>query len=434
MRTSCNTMPKQRTGYVYIAVLFTSLIVAVAVAGALSLSTLEERTKFDRINRMRAMRIAEGACHLIAAHLNENTNWRNEHTNETYTKWLPANAPGQLGDSRFRYLLRDPDGSLSDDDSDTVELIVHLQVDESEFALAVSLKPSRAASNVLEYGITAFDDIELEVNAIVSSDRPVQVGDDCTSITSGILTAPTVELNGTQGFTIRADIAPANLASLTQDVIAEYENLGTEISILSLPVNAQNKRLIQNSVLSPAINPFSSPNADGIYWIDAKNQVIRIDNCHFNATLAIRNAARIEIGGGMVWHYPKAPDAILVTNSFIQVQGLTRTLSEPDQIQNFNPPGSAYREVSDLDLSDEYPQQFTGIIYTTNNINIHALASGGMMRVVGNLISSDLRLFNSGLSVQSLEIDPESTPIGFIDLQPMEFVHGSWKQVPTPSN
>ena len=425
---------RRRSGYVYIAVLFTSLIVAASVAASLSLSTSSMRADIDRINRKSALRLAETELHRVAAYMNGSANWRTAKTSGVFSGWIVLSDDGvQSSDTaQVRHRLTDGDGDLSDDPTDSVDLVAHAVVGNSAAAVTVKIEPRFVAESILDYGITAYDDIQIEGGGTLTSERDIQVGDDCKTNTSGLLTTSVLECNGRVEMLFRGQFQNSATVNMpTHDVVDKYVQAGTQIAITSLPTQ-DGRRIIQDVVVSAAENPYGTADAGGIYWIDAGNQTIRISNCRIAATLAIRNANLIEVEGGVVWTYAAGPEAILVSDSAIKFDEIETTLDESLRSTNFNPSSTPYREtLFNSTATDIFPTEIRGVIFTTEDIQFDPTVGDLPITIVGSVICRDLWVYGF-VNVRQLGEVIQTPPLGLTNVVPMQFVRGSFRRIPTP--
>ena len=424
---------RRRHGYLYVAVLFTALIVAASVTASLTLSTGSLRSDNDRINRKSALRLAETEIHRVAAYMNNQSNWRTVKTSGVFSSWITLNDDGvQNSDSSgVRHRLTDSDGDLSDDLSDSVEVTAHAVVGDSEVAVTATLEPQFAAESILNYGVTAYDDIQIESAGTLTSELAIQVGDDCKTNSSGLMTTSTLECNGRVEMAFRGDLGSAAVDMPAHDVVDKYVQVGTQISLASLPYQS-GRRVIEDRVLTAADNPFGTADAAGIYWIDANYQRVRISNCRIAATLAIKNASSIEVEGGIVWTYAASPEAILVADANIKFDNIDLTLDEATRGVNFNPLSSPYRQtLANTTATDLFPTELRGVIFTTRNITFDPTTNDQLLAVTGALVCRDLRI-NGFVAVRQLGEIIDSPPLGLVDLVPLQFVRGSFRRIPTP--
>ncbi|MGB7346808.1 MAG: hypothetical protein WBD20_21480 [Pirellulaceae bacterium] len=432
---------RRRGGYLYVAVLFTSLIIVAVVTASLTLSTASTRSEFDRINRISATRLAESELHRVATQLSSNDQWRTQHTNATFTEWISLRSQSGNVDSGVissdnanslvRYQLSDADGDLADDPHDEVVLTTHAQVGQSHVAISATLQGAYPALPILNYLVTATDDLEIESSKSLSAEGKIQVDDDCKSDAAGILTTPTLECSGDIQFYVRGDVTSSNVILPNQDIIDFYAEQATNLPVASLP-SVSGWRQMQDIVLSPTENPYGPTSAAGVYRIDAQGNDIQISNCRIKATLVIENCPLVELSGGITWSYPEQADAILVADGNIRFLSNDPSLSESIRNTNFNPASTPYRNTqSNANQSDIFPTELRGIIYADNHILCYPLTDDSPLKITGALICRDLRI-HGNVSIARLSELVDSPPVAFSDWQPLQFVRGSFRRVETP--
>lgn len=424
----------QRGAFLYVAVLFTTLIVMISVSAALTISTANLRGETDRTDQGEALRLAESEIHRQAAILRTSSQWRSTAINDVFSDWHSLTTDGSAGgnqNSQVRHRFHDSDGQLDDDPTDGVELTVHARVGNSAAAITVFLESDPKPLDLLRYSVTAADDIHFDLGGTISCERPVQVLDDCRTSTSGILTTPQLECSGSVQMTLRGDLAASAVSLPGNDVVATYIALGTEIPLVSIPQTGGGL-LIEDRLLSKTLNPFGAVDAAGIYWLDAAGNKVIISHCRFDATLAIRNASEIEIRGGINWNYPTSPDVILATDAPITMTGVEGILDEADRDINFNPASSPYREsLSNSTNEDTYPCELRGVVYSSNDFTLDPLVNDEQLRLCGSLIAYDLRI-EGYMAVTQLNELLNNPPAGLSDPTPMRFVRGSFRRIPSP--
>ena len=423
---------RQTGGFLYVAVLFTTLIVMVSVTAALSISTASVRSEASLKQRADALRLAESETQRLAIMMNQNSDWRMTASNDAFTAWYSPAIDGVANTQhQVRYRLTDIDGDLTDDSFDEVELTVHARVDDSEVALTITMESDPQPLDLLRYGVTAGDDIRCESGGAISSENPIQVSDDCVTSSWGFLTTPSLECNGRVEVSLRGDRTTSDVVMPGYEVVERYVDVGTEISRLSVPRVGTDLNL-QDIVLSAAANPYGSEDASGIYWIDAQYNRVVISNARIDATLAILNATEIEVSGGIVWTYPMTPDVILATNSPVTFTGIDRVLSENARGVNYNPSSTPYRGTfSNENLTDSYPSELRGIVYSSSNIEFDPLTDGSPLRIVGSVIGNDLRC-DGIVSISQFDEAIRTPPLGLLDPVPRRFVRGSARRIESP--
>ena len=427
-----------RNGYLYVAVLFTSLLLSASVATMLSLSTASLQSKSSLARRHQARQLAESEIHRIAAIMQQNTTWRDNRSSGVFSNWQSIavhDTGGNLllamdSEGLVRHKLIDSDGDLNDDLFDSVKLVAQAKVGDSEHTVSVSLTPSHEPLSLLSCSVTSWDDIEFDLGSSLSSDQSIQVDDDCKGDPSAIISTSLLQCGDVNEVILRGDLAGETIVPPMVDVVDRYLSIGTEIDRISLPTLSGRIQL-RDLVISAASNPFGATNPDAIYWIDGGNQQFDIQDCRINATLVFRNANEIVIGEGMVWDHPSDAAAILVTDSPIVFEDLTATLSESARSTNFNPPGTPFRGQTNNNTSNIFPTYFRGLIYTSDDIDITPPSDDTHFRLTGTLLGKDIAL-HGPVSVTKLDGLVRSPPLGFTNLIPMEFVRGTYRRLPSP--
>ncbi|WP_145391908.1 hypothetical protein [Stieleria neptunia] len=424
------TRRKARGGYLYVAVLFTALIVAGAVATALSLDTARIKTQGAATDRESAIRLAESELHRVSVQLSMDPDWRVDLTHGATSAWIDYGAMAGAANAAARYNVRDEDADLADERFDDLQVIAHARFGSAQAAVSVELETGFAPLDLLRYGVTTFDDLECNDGATLVSERPVQVFDDCRTNSIGYLTTATLECSGSIQFPIRGDIAASSVDAPVFDVVARYQQAGTEIPLDALSTY-DGVRAIALSVLSSATNPYGETDPDGIYWIDAQGHDIRIVNARIVATLAIHDARRVFLNGALAWEAPGDSGAILVTDAEVQFDAIEPTLDETTLGANFNPPATPYRGFdANVTLTDRFPTEFRGIVYTTDNLLVRPTADGAPLALTGLILCHDLKLYHS-LFVRSYDEVLTDVPFGFADPQPLRFKSGTFRRVDT---
>lgn len=424
-------MRRARAGYLYVAVLFTSLIVAGSIATAISLDTTRLKTENAHADRASALRLAESELHRVAVQLSSDPNWRTNHADSAVSSWNDHGATAGDNVASVRYQLSDSDGDLSDDPLDATRVVAHARFGSAQAAVSVELETGFAPLDLLRYGVTSFDDIEFVYGAALVSERPIQVVDDCKTFSWGAITTSKLECNDQILVPVRGDISGSSVQAPTINVVDQYVDQGTQINLASLPW-FNSVRTIRNVVLSPGQNPYGEQNENGIYWINAMGAQINIRDCRIKGTLAILNAYKVRVTGAVDWTYPSGPGAILVSNSVIELDDLAPVLSEVTTGVNFNPATTPGRgNQSNTLVTEEFASQLKGIIFTTNDFYVGPTTNGDAVKLTGLLMARDIVLFHN-LWVQSLDEVMTTVPLGFVDPMPMRFRSGTFRRAPLP--
>lgn len=416
---------RERRGYLYVAVLFSSLLVATAVAGALALSTAQLRRSNGRADRLSVIQLAESELHLQAARMQASTAWRSSLGNGDFSAWRDL-----LG-GRVRHSFTDLDGNLGDDSFDQVTLTIHAQLDATEAAISAELVNRTSPMSLLRYNATALEDLRIDNSAHVATEAPVQAGDDCRTNDSGVLVTPKLEYDDVLTATVRGDTGSSAPVGPTADAFDRYEAIGTKIPRGVFP-KLGSDRLMENVVLSSTHNPYGTADPNGIYIIDAGNRALVLRNCRIEGTLVVRRGTGVRVRGGMLWNSLDPERTALLSEASLTFELLTPGLSEATQATNFNPPHTPARGgESNETLANVYPTSIAGVVYSLGDIRIDPLADNARLHVAGALIANNI-VVTARLSLTHVPELVANPPLGFRDPAPMQFVRGSLRRVPTP--
>ncbi len=432
-RRSPRRGPNPRRGYLYVAVLFTSLIVAGAVATAISLDTARIKTENAAVDRGSAIRMAESELHRVSVMLTQDATWRSTYQDSVVSDWTVYGSLVGANNAAARFVAIDHggDGDLADDVFDDVRIVAHGRHGSAEAAVSVVLENGFAPLELLSYAVTTADDLEIENGASLVTESPIQVLDDCRTSSSGYVTTSTLECSGRIEMPVVGDVTSGAVETPTFSVVSRYESVGTEIPFNALPFYDGN-RTIHSVVVSASTNPYGSVDENGIYWIDAQGQPLAIANSRIEATIAVRNANRVHLTGAISWQPAGREGAMLVSDSRIVFHDLEDVLDESALGANFNPPATPYRgSDSNVTLTDRYPTEFRGVVYSDRDVTIYPTVSGKPVVLTGAVICNDLNVFHD-LFIRSLGELMTDVPYGFADPTQLRFKQGTFRRAETP--
>ena len=141
---------------------------------------------------------------------------------------------------------------------------------------------------------------------------------------------------------------------------------------------------LDKRVLSPSFNPFGSPNADGIYYMNTLGSDLTITNSRIQGTLIVRTGGGTVILDSAVFLHPARwynPVLIVVGNAVIKCYSGSYSLSEWLCGTNFNPAGAPYQGTWDADIYDVYPNEIQGLVHIQGSLRLQNTA-----RIVGVVI------------------------------------------------
>ncbi|TWU56533.1 hypothetical protein Poly51_24440 [Rubripirellula tenax] len=435
---SCRSpRPRQidRGGFLYVAVLFTSLIVSILVVTAISNSTQRAKEQSDWVDRGLAVRAAESEMHRLASMMRDSSLWRQEMLSGRFSAWRPwstgtAIIRGSNREVRHRYV--DQDGSLDNDPTHPVDVTVHARVGRSQYAITTTLQWDRQPLSILNYGMTAVQNVHFQDDGSITCERPVQVGENCTESSGGLMVTPLLHCDGTTQMTLRGDLAPDALIQPSRDLVETYQQISGPMARTAIPSGGTG-RVIRDRLISATSNPFGPADASGIYHVDMKGEKLVIEHSRIDATLVIESASEIEIRGAVTWSYSAHPDAILVTDSPVRFVAMEPELSEASRAVHFNPTGSGYRGMyGNTTLTDRFPTELRGLIYSQSSIQFEPLVDGSNLIVTGMIVGHSIEI-RGNVSVFALDELFSNPPDALCNPVPMRIVRGSWRRIESPA-
>ncbi len=418
-----------RAGYLYIAVVFTTLILVTIVATAINVSTLRTKTEVSPWMRSAVLRAAESEIHRIAVTMRDNASWRWSNQNNVFSTWRASGNTSVFGEVLVRHRYLDVDGDLTDSLEDAVELQVHAKNMDAETAISVNLVSDPQPYEFLQNSTTTLGDLEVNSQAMITCGSAVHVGDDFQGSNSGVLATRLLKVVGSVSAPVRGDVESGDNVSLV-NLVPRFVLAGEVMDTNMIPM-VGGKLRIEDELISPANNPFGAVSPDGIYVINAGGAPVRISNCRIVATLVIQQAASVQVRKGIVWECPVEGGALLVTTAPVELMNIDATLDESLHGVNFNPSTTPYRDnQSNATTLDLYPQTLRGWIHTTDDFVVNQPADKPL-NVLGG-IYADKMTVTGRLRIQSyreLRTNPSSLLRWMV---PMQFDRGTWRRIETP--
>lgn len=407
-------------------VLSVSMIVTVIGLSALMATRIQRRTFEGSTDAGIARRYAQSAIDLALLKIKQDPNWRQTYFHNT---WVTDQS---IGSGTFKWKLVDTiDTDLSNDNTHFARLIAWGMEGNATQKESVLLEPFGQGLTALEVAMHANVEVQLstsivvQCNQVISSNNMISVGE------SSILNADVEAMNnisnsGAINGVQTTGITPRGMPGST--VFEYYIANGTLIPASSLPVSF-GSLLIQNNVISPALNPYGTgqTNAQGIYVIDCLGQDIQITNCRIVGTLVLLNTGlRSEIRNQVNWKPAVANYPVLLVQGNIKLGfASSGSLGEGTPVNtNFNPIGTPYNGNEDTDTLDNYPSIINGLVYVSNDafITMADPAFNGVL-IVGNAMECSSNL--------NLIYDPSylnNPPPGFTDGSEIRVSPGSWNK------
>ena len=423
----------RRGAALYVAVMFTALIVSLLGLSGLTLVRVERERAALCTDRLMAMRNARSAVELALVVISNDSDWRNTYTNgdETTPQLIGASEQGMVS-----WVLEDSDGSLTDADT---ELRLH---GVGRVGGAVQVR-----SVEIEGTPTPLDSLQTSVYAVVGIDQSNTV----TTTAGAFATAGTLNVGGTingdgEGNPITYGVGGTITGTATDpgpgrtmpspDVFDYYFDLATEIPYGSLPGGE-----LQEVLLSAGSNPYGAPDADGVYYIHVPaGQVLGLTKVRVAATLVIEFEAgsSLDCQNTVLWEPSLGknyPAMIAKTNGAVNIElaGASTQLKESTANTNFNPPGTPFDGLWDTDTSDRYDHRFRGLFHVIGASSTVELTRDADLN--GCIVSEGTVLLENGIIVLLDTTLFTNPPEGYsLSADPMRAVMGTWRSedAPTP--
>jgi hypothetical protein len=409
VHTRCPSERREaRSGFLYVAVLLTTTLVAIIGLAAASVAHLEMRIVSQSADLLEAQTLARSAVEEALLRIDRDPDWRT-----TYAHGVEAPQPGEaVGTGTIAFKLLDSDGNLADDESDSVEVIGIGRVGNIVAAESVRLYPTGRALTCLGASFCCDGDITLEDGASIKTSQRVVSNGTINASGSSSSIVGNAEAAGSVLGTVTGEITvgatPRQMPS--GDAFEYYRDNGTWIN-----VNSISSGTIENVVLGPSSNPFGTQtNAEGIYVIDCGGQNVVIRNCRILGTLVLLNpGSNSYVGNSVRW------DALVPNYPALLVDGSLDILHGKSNLSESGHGGS-----EDSDTSDTYPSGIRGLVFINGQFGN---AQSGGNPIDGVLIAQTSRI-QSDCELTCRSTFADYPPPGFTSGNPMRVSPGSWKR------
>jgi len=360
-----------RRGTIYILVLMTAVIVT--LIGILGFRMVESQARVARIDAQRdnAATLAESAVQWGIHYVMLADGWRDSVSSGANIRTMT------LGDGQISVLLFDPDGDLADDDTDAVTIVGTGTMGDATQSYAVTLEPGTDGPHP-------------------SLDKSITVG--------GLLIADKNTLWLESGGTAQ-DQEQQNGTPISPPVVDEEDPVDVPDPALialwavrgTLVARSNHGGAISGETFSASVAPYGlTPNANGIYVIDAEDENLSIDNCDFTGTLVVINLGNHEL-------------RISNTQLTMGAHGGPSLITDGDTRLELGFSAGA---------SD-------GIFYLDGDVEIN-----NFMMLTGLLIvTGELDVNTSSVIISDSAAAVAGPPAGFNDVTPLRVVEGSWIRV-----
>lgn len=374
---------RARRGGAYILVVLSCASCAIAGLAMLSLTRSLHRTASIQNDAAEARRLARAGVDLGLLMVSQDEDWR---TNLSPGAWVTEL---DAGEGTVSLEAIDPvDGDFADSLGDPLVLRGAGRCGDAVQILEVTLDPTQSSLPCLDTSMTAdgnvtFNTVTVTADNVIAANGQIgasgsQVWPNVEAI--GLMTGSTYL--GTRTTVTTPRTVPADT------VFDSYIAAGTAIPVTSLASN-----VMQNVLLSPASNPYGSPNPQGIYYIDCLSRRVIIRNCRIVGTLVLlntRSGSRTE--PSVVMETTSAHMPVLLVRGPFRIE-TGSILSELTTLVNFNPPDTPYEGASNILPIDTFPAKVKGLVYisgaarTQNIANLHGTLVGGSIVLRGTTTS-----------------------------------------------
>jgi len=405
----------------FVVVLGGTLAITVIGLSALMLVRVERVSAQEVAELSTAKFLAQSAIEFGQYKIRQDSTWRKTYSSGVWSENVP------LGTGTFTLEGIDTvDGDLNNSSSDPVVLRGTGMQGSSVYKLEVTMAAKSNALTCLQTAMHAGGNLSFS-SATVQSNA-VTISTNGSSMTAGPTTVyPKVEaVGGISGAGYQSSKTSGVAARTMPDatVFDYYKTNGTAILYSSI-FNVQGKKTMEKKVLSPASNPYGmAKNPKGIYVIDCALGDLRVRDLRIVGTLVILNPGTFSIENSVQWEPAVANYPSLMVSGAATFNYTNTALSESSTGVNFNPSGTPFQGVSDIDFVDTYASEINGLVYVSGAVTTQSAVTIKGVLVVGTTLTSQNTL---NLSYSSTFLsDP---PPGFGSASGMAISLGTWKQL-----
>jgi hypothetical protein len=419
----------RRRGGVYLLVLLASSIVAVVGTSALIVARIQNQGAQARADADDARLAAQAAVELGRYTIQSDSSWR---LTRLSGRWVTDQPVGN-GATFSLDVVDSNDGLLLGPDMDPVVLTGTGARRAARWKTQVTLVGAVRPYACLKADLTAggnvtLNSVTLANAANVCSNAGITAG-GCTF--NGTTFQAVTALNFTSCTGTWSPTFVTAARQLPPDpnaVFNAYLTTATPILYALLPQQG-GTAVLDSEVLTPFAAPFGTlPNLQGVYAIDCGGRPIVIRNCRVNGTLILLNAggATVEQSNNWEAYVSNFPALMVKGNLALQTANAPLLENAASGVKvNFNPLGSPYHGVDDIDTSDSYPSLIQGLVYVSGNLTTTNRPTLVGCVVVGGTVTSD-----TALDLTYADIYAKNPPPGFAGPPAMVVQPGTWLHPP----
>lgn len=352
----------RRIGSAYALILGVSAVLMVIGLAAVSVARVDTRSVSADNDWSESQTLALSAAEHALIRISTTENWRSQ---------LSGSVSVAMGNGTMRWQVTDDaDGKLTDDAEDPVLIVASGEVGQSSYKLGLRCFIVGKPLEALSRSLCAGDDILLASGAqLTSTGGCVSANDTLLSSKWSSRVVGDVEAKKVYWkFNVTGYVSTnASAKDMPNSRVVEmYHELATDIS---------GRTYIQHQVIGPGQNPWGSPNASGVYYLNAPSANVTIRDARLLGTLIVR-CNRLTISGNVLMENFRKDMPVLIVDGDLTLdyESTGATLREQDEDTNFNPAGVPYEGGSDSDKSDGYPSEIRGLVHVRGDLTLDSTA------------------------------------------------------------
>jgi len=352
----------RRIGSAYALILGVSAVLMVIGLAAVSVSRVDTRSVSADNDWSESQTLALSAAEHALIRISTTENWRSR---------LSASVSVAMGNGRMRWQVTDDaDGKLADDVEEPVLIVAGGEVGQSSYKLGLRCFIVGEPLEALSRSLCAGDDILLASGAqLTSTDGVISANDTLlTSKWSSRVVGDVEAKKVYWKFNVTGYVSKnASAKDMPNSRVVEmYHELATDIS---------GQTYIRRQAIGPGQNPWGSPNASGVYYLNAPSANVTIRDTRLLGTLIVR-CNRLTISGNVLMENFRKDMPVLIVDGDLTLdyESTGVEFREEDEDTNFNPAGVPYEGSSDSDKSDWYPSEIRGLVHVRGDLILDSTA------------------------------------------------------------
>lgn len=398
-----------RRGTAYLLVLVTVMIVTIAgVTGAMAAQIARHAAELSN-QSMHAKLLAQTGLEFTLEQIRQDENW--------LATWRDVHEGVRLvalDGNRIRLTMTDLDGGdVPSDHYEPVLITAEAEIGQTRQRLRVRLDPKPRPLPVLATAFYAdrsvyMDLTRIEADAVVGGNADVTalLSDIYAPVRAGGLASGTLFHEGAQSYRSTLAIPGWSL------VRARYEPLAETIPFSQIPGG-----VIEETVLSPAYNPYGSTHPEGIYLINHGSNSVTIRNARIVGTLIFVGSGTVTISESVHWAPAVRNMPSILAQGEVHLRISDSPLREDNVGRSLNPPGTPWQGNEDHDTYDVYPSLLTGLIYSASRVRFN-----GDVTIHGLALSADRIRSDRNVYITHDDIYSRFPPPAFRTLPHMQLV------------